>query len=194
MRIPLAEGAWLDHEPGWLGAGEADGLLTSLRDELLWEQRAIVVSGRPVLQPRLIAWAGSLGYRYSGQTLEPRPFSPSVARLTGRVSERARVPFNHVLLNRYRDGGDSMGLHADDEPELGRDPVVASVSLGTSRRFVLRPRRPRLGQPLGLDLGHGALLIMGGTCQGHYVHGIPRQQGIRGERISLTFRWLQRSA
>jgi alkylated DNA repair dioxygenase AlkB len=193
MRIALAEGSWLDHEPGWLGAGEADSLLAALREELAWEQRAIVLFGRPVLQPRLIAWAGSLGYRYSGQTLPPRPFTPSVARLIERVGERTGVPLNHVLLNRYRDGGDSMGLHADDEPELGVDPVVASVSLGAARRFVLRPRRRRLGSPLGLDLGHGALLVMGGTCQRHYVHGVPRQQGARGERISLTFRWLKRA-
>jgi alkylated DNA repair dioxygenase AlkB len=193
MRIALAEGAWLDHEPGWLDAGQADALFSSLRDEIAWEQRAIVLFGRPVLQPRLIAWAGSLGYRYSGQTLEPRPFTPSVAGLMARVRERAGVPLNHVLLNRYRDGADSMGLHADDEVELGVDPVVASVSLGIARRFVLRPRRRRLGKALGLDLGHGSLLVMGGTCQRHYVHGIPRQQGLRGERISLTFRWLQRA-
>jgi alkylated DNA repair dioxygenase AlkB len=193
MRIALAEGSWLDHEPAWLGAGEADALLAALREEIEWEQRAIVLFGRRVLQPRLIGWAGSLGYRYSGQTLPPRPFTPSVARLIERVGERAGVPLNHALLNRYRDGGDSMGLHADDEPELGPDPVVASVSLGAARRFVLRARRRRLGEPVVLDLGHGALLVMGGTCQRHFVHGVPRQEGAHGERISLTFRWLKRA-
>jgi alkylated DNA repair dioxygenase AlkB len=192
MRIALREGAWLDHEPGWLDTGEADRLLVSLQAELTWEQRAVLLFGRRVLQPRLIAWAGWFGYRYSGQTLEPRPFTPSVAELIKRVRQRARVPLNHVLVNRYRDGLDSMGLHADDEPELGADPVVASVSLGAVRRLIVRPRRPRLGAPLHLDLGHGALLVMGGTCQRHYVHGVPRQPAIPGERISLTFRWIQR--
>jgi alkylated DNA repair dioxygenase AlkB len=192
MRIALGDGAWVDHERDWLGAGEADQLLAALRDELAWEQRAIVLFGRRILQPRLIAWAGSIGYRYSGQTLEPRPFTPSVEALVERFRQRAGVPFNHVLVNRYRDGGDSMGLHADDEPELGTDPVVASLSLGAARRFVLRPRRRRRGAPLELDLGHGALLVMGGSCQRHYVHGIPPQRNAKGERISLTFRWLQR--
>ncbi len=78
--------------------------------------------GRRVLQPRLIAWAGDLGYRYSGQTLEPRSFTPAVERLLWRVRERTGVPFNHVLVNRYRDGGDSMGFHADDEQSSTRIP------------------------------------------------------------------------
>jgi alkylated DNA repair dioxygenase AlkB len=143
-----------------------------------------------VLQPRLIAWAGALGYRYSGQTLEPHVPTPSVAALMTRVVEQTKVPFNHVLLNRYRDGADSIGLHADDEPELGRDPVVATLSLGATRRFVVKPRRARLGPSRSLEVVHGSLLVMGGTCQRHYVHGVPRASGAVGERISLTFRLL----
>src|SRR5213592_2321689 len=122
MRIPLASGAWLDYDPGWLPPAEADETLRALRDELAWEQREIVLFGRRVLQPRLIAWAGSLGYRYSGQTLEPREPTPTTAALMARVSERTGVPFNHVLLNCYRDGSDRIGLHADNEPELGLNP------------------------------------------------------------------------
>ncbi|MBI1893755.1 MAG: alpha-ketoglutarate-dependent dioxygenase AlkB [Candidatus Rokubacteria bacterium] len=192
MRIPLVFGAWLDHEPGWLPPEEADSLLAALRDELGWEQREIVLFGQRILQPRLIAWAGDVGYRYSGQTLEPRPFTPAAQRLLARVRERANVPFNHVLANRYRSGDDSMGLHADDEPELGEDPVVAIVSLGTSRRLVIRPRRKGAPQRHDLDLSHGSLLVMGGTCQRHYMHGVPRQPGLQSERISLTFRRLLR--
>ena len=192
VHIPLAFGAWLDHEPGWLPSREADGFLTALREELPWEQREIVLFGRRVLQPRLIAWSGDVGYRYSGQTLEPRPFTPAARRLLAHARERAGEPFNHVLVNRYRSGDDSMGLHADDEPELGEDPVVAIVSLGTSRRLAVRPRRKDAGQRHDLDLGHGSLLIMGGTCQRHYVHGVPRQPGLQRERISLTFRRLLR--
>ena len=108
--------------------------------------------------------------------------------LSARVSERAGVPFNHVLLNRYRTGEDSIGLHADDERELGEDPVVATVSLGASRRLVLVPRRKSDGPRRAVDLGHGALFIMGGTCQRHFRHGIPREAAVRAERISLTFR------
>ena len=193
MRTALAAGAWTEHEPGFVGAGEADELLAALAEEMAWEQREIVIFGRPVLQPRLIAWAGDLGYRYSGQTLPPRAFTPAARRLLTRVCERVGVPFNHVLANRYRTGADSMGFHSDDEAELGPDPVVAIVSLGTPRRFVLKPRRASLDEGQSLALGLGSLLVMGGTCQRHYVHGVPRQAGVAGERISLTFRRLLRA-
>jgi len=192
VRIPLASGAWLDYDARWLPPDEADDALAALRDELTWEQREILLFGRRVLQPRLIAWAGDLGYRYSGQTLEPRALTPMAARLLARVRVQTDVPFNHVLLNRYRSGDDSMGLHADDEPELGPSPLVAIVSLGTARRLVVKPRRKQGRDRQDLELGHGALLVMGGTCQHHYVHGVPRQPGTGGERISLTFRRLLR--
>jgi len=151
-----------------------------------------VIFGRAVLQPRLIAWAGDLGYRYSGQTLEPRPFTPAARALLDRVRAHTGGAFNHVLVNRYRDGLDSMGLHADAEPELGPDPLVAIVSLGATRRLVIRPRRKQDRERHDLPLGHGALLVMGGTCQRFYVHGVPRQPAAAGERISLTFRTLLR--
>jgi alkylated DNA repair dioxygenase AlkB len=193
MRIPLASDAWLDHDGAWLSADEADAALAALRDELTWEQRAIVLFGRRILQPRLIAWAGDLGYRYSGQTLEPRAFTPAAGRLLERVRGQTGAPFNHVLVNRYRTGDDSMGLHADDEPELGPDPTVAIVSLGATRRLAIKPRRKQDRERHDLELGHGALLVMGGTCQRHYLHGVPRQAGAGGERISLTFRRLLRA-
>jgi alkylated DNA repair dioxygenase AlkB len=192
VRIALVRGAWLDHGPSWLTPEDADGLLATLRAELRWEQRAIVLFGRPIMQPRLIAWAGTIGYRYSGQTLEPRAFTPTLGRLLEGVRDRTGVPFNHMLANRYRDGRDSIGLHADDEPELGDDPVVATVSLGATRRLVLKPRRKADGPGRVLELRHGSLVIMGGACQRHYVHGVPRQPEVREERISLTFRWILR--
>ncbi len=193
MRVLLGAGAWLEHEVAWMPAAEADRAMDGLRNELRWEQREIVLFGRRLLQPRLIAWAGDLGYRYSGQTLEPHPFTPAVQTLLAGVRTRVDPRFNHVLVNRYRSGDDSMGFHADDEPELGPDPVVAIVSLGAPRRLVVKPRQPRDGGRRDLDLGHGDLLVMGGTCQRHYVHGIPRQAGVQRERISLTFRTLFRS-
>ena len=151
VRIPLERGAWLDHDPDWLSEDDADAALAALRGELEWEQREIVLFGRRILQPRLIAWAGEVGYRYSGQTLEPRAFTPAARRLLERVRAEAGAPFNHVLVNRYRSGEDSMGLHADDEPELGRDPRVATVSLGASRRFIVKPRRKGDGPRQDLD-------------------------------------------
>jgi alkylated DNA repair dioxygenase AlkB len=191
MQVPLALGAWLEIEPGWIPGPDADRLLATLREELAWEQREIVLYGKRILQPRLIAWGGERPYRYSGQTLEPRPMTASLLPLLEAVQIRTHVPFNHVLINRYRNGMDSMGFHADDEAELGENPQVATLSLGAVRRFVLRPRRGRELEPLQYDLEHGSLLIMGGTCQRQYHHGIPRQPSVNDERISLTFRWLR---
>jgi alkylated DNA repair dioxygenase AlkB len=191
MHDDLALGAWIEIEPRWIAEAAADQLLSTLRDELQWEQREIVLYGKKIMQPRLIAWAGERGYRYSGQTLEPRPFTAHVTPVLEAVRARTHVPFNHVLVNRYRDGNDSMGFHADDEPELGDNPQVATISLGATRRFVLRPRRGRETEPHSYLLEHGSLLIMGGTCQRQYHHGIPKQPSLSDERISLTFRWLR---
>lgn len=189
-RTELGHHSFVLHEPGWLAAAEARALLDDLRTSLSWERRSIVLFGKEVLQPRLIAWAGAVAYRYSGQTLEPRPMPAALEGIHARVCEAARAPFNHVLLNRYRDGADSMGFHADDEPELGENPVVASLSLGETRRFVLAARRGRGRWQWAL--GHGDLLVMGGACQHHYRHGVPKTSAAVGERVSLTFRLIVR--
>src|SRR6185436_10706051 len=109
-----------------------------------------------------------------------------------RAADTAQAPFNHVLANRYRDGNDSMGYHADAEPELGADPVVATLSLGQTRRFQLRAAQRGAGERARtLLLATGSLLVMGGTCQRHYRHGIAKELGTQlGERLSLTFRRL----
>src|SRR5689334_881579 len=118
MRTELALGAWLELQESWLSAAEAAQWQAALVAALRWEQRQIVLFGKPVLQPRLIAWAGELPYRYSGQTLEPRAWPAeltNIQTLCARVREFAGAQFNHVLINRYRDGKDSMGYHADAE-------------------------------------------------------------------------------
>jgi alkylated DNA repair dioxygenase AlkB len=191
-RIELFGGAWVELQRCWLAPSEATELADALVRQLPWEQRHIVLFGKRILQPRLIAWAGELPYRYSGQTLEPRPWPESVQALLARVNASAQASFNHVLINRYRDGRDSMGYHADAEPELGPDPVVATLSLGATRRFLLRRHAKGTGEaPLALALEQGSLLIMGGTCQRHYRHAIPRDTSEPvTPRISLTFRQL----
>jgi alkylated DNA repair dioxygenase AlkB len=190
-RLNLFDGAWLDLQSAWLGASDANELLETLVRDLAWEHRHIVLFGKQILQPRLIAWAGELPYRYSGQTLEPRPWPDAAHAVLTLVNATARFDFNHVLINRYRDGRDSMGYHADAEPELGPDPLVATLSLGASRRFCLRRHDKRSGEPpRTLLLEHGSLLIMGGSCQRHYRHAIPRAEGDPTQRISLTFRKL----
>ena len=190
MRKELGAGAWYAYTPSWLEAAEARALHAQLREQVIWEERAIVMFGRQILQPRLVGWAGALPYRYSGQTLEPRAAPPVLAALTERVSEAVGVPFNHVLLNRYRDGRDHMGRHADDEPELGREPVIAAISLGAHRRFRLEKKGQRVKRTL--DLRHGSLLVMGGTIQHRWYHAVLKEPGCDQERINVTFRWLQR--
>ncbi|HXU06487.1 MAG TPA: alpha-ketoglutarate-dependent dioxygenase AlkB [Polyangia bacterium] len=191
-RIALADDTWLDFEPDWLSADEAARSLDAVRSEVAWAEREIVLYGKRIMQPRLVGWAGDVAYRYSGQTLAPRPFTDTVRALADRVNEFAGTGFNHVLLNRYRDGRDNMGLHADDEPELGPDPVVATLSLGATRQLTIVPRRPRDGERRRVDLTSGSLLVMRGACQRRFRHGIPREPRVTGERVSLTFRLIVR--
>jgi len=186
--IALADDTWLDFEAAWLSADEAARCLDAVRGEVEWVAREIVIYGKRIMQPRLVGWAGDVPYRYSGQTLEPRPFTDTVRALTQRVNAFAGTHFNHVLLNRYRDGRDNMGMHADNEPELGPDPIVATLSLGTTRRMTLVPRRPRDGERRSIELTSGSLLVMRGACQRRFRHGIPREPRVTEERVSLTFR------
>lgn len=176
---------------GFLSASEAARLQRQLAEWLQWEQRAITLFGKPVLQPRLIAWAGTLPYTYSGLTLEPRPLDQPLEALRLRVCEQATTEFNHLLLNRYRDGADCMGWHSDNEAELGENPVVATLSLGARRRFLIKEKRrgdPPKRKPWSIELEPGSLLLMSGAFQHHYLHALPRQANVSAERISITFR------
>ena len=190
-RRDLGDGALTDYDPAWLPPERAAELMRALISSYEWEQRPINVFGKEVMQPRLIAWSGELPYRYSGQILEPRPFAEPLLELTREVSRIAGVEFNHVLLNRYRDGNDSMGMHADDEPELGRDPIIAAISLGAPRRFVMVHKKKKRDR-FSLILEHGSLFVMRGTMQHKFRHGVPKQKSVAAERINVTFRRLLR--
>jgi alkylated DNA repair dioxygenase AlkB len=193
QRIALSPRSWLELNHGFLTEQESPALLAALGSELSWEQREIMLFGKRIVQPRLIAWAGAVAYRYSGQTLPPCAPSPTLAGLMRRVEAATRGGFNHVLVNRYRDGHDSMGFHSDDEPELGENPVLASVSLGRTRRFVIHAKKKSSGiESRTLDLADGDLLVMCGAFQHELRHGVPKQPGIDAERINLTFRRLLR--
>jgi alkylated DNA repair dioxygenase AlkB len=170
-------------------ATEAGELFDQLRREIDWQQEEILLFGRRLPVPRRVAWHGDTGasYTYSGTRHDPLPWTPVLERVRSRVTGLTGAHFNAVLLNLYRDGRDGMGWHADDEPELGRDPVIASVSLGATRRFCLRHRR-RKDQRLDLSLTHGSLLLMSGATQHHWVHALPKTAVPVGERINLTFR------
>jgi alkylated DNA repair dioxygenase AlkB len=157
-------------------------------EEVPLAQESIVLFGRPVLQPRLSAWVGDAPYTYSGKTFAPLPWTPALAALRARVEADAGHRMNSVLLNLYRDGRDSMGFHADDEPELGPRPIIASVSFGATRRFLLRPKRREAEQRHELALTHGSLLVMLGATQQNWVHGVPKTTRVSEARLNLTFR------
>lgn len=171
-----------------LGSESHEELLATLIDELDWEQKHLVMFGKEVAEPRLSAWYGDKEYTYSGVTLAPRPMTPVLDRLRRLCEYRAGSRFNSVLANLYRNGRDSMGWHADNEPELGLEPVIASLSLGATRRFRFRHRRTR--EVVEHDLTGGSLLVMGGACQSAWMHAVPKQTRIAEARLNLTFRWI----
>lgn len=184
------DGSAVFHE--WvLGERSHVDVLTTLVESLDWEQRHLVMFGREVAEPRLSAWYGDESYTYSGVTLEPRPLTRELHELRTICEQVSSTKFNSVLVNLYRNGDDSMGWHADDEPELGPTPVIASVSLGATRRFRLRHRRTR--EIVEHDLTGGSLLVMSGASQSAWMHAVPKQRRITEARVNLTFRWIHSS-
>ena len=173
---------------------EADLWFSQLQTVIPWQQHRLQMFGRELNEPRLSCWMGEHGYRYSGKTRTPEPWQPLVRDICQRVSTICAQPFNGVLLNGYRDGQDSMGWHADDEAVLGRNPVIASVSLGSTRRFKLRPKAGHdRSEQRELHLSHGSLLVMAGEMQHHWQHALPKMAAVVQPRINLTFRWLMES-
>lgn len=186
--VPLTD-ADIAFDPGWLYPAEADRLQQGLRQQIAWENHRIRLFGREHDSPRLSCWIGDPGtaYRYSGTLFEPHPWPSLLHPLRDRLREELDVAFNSLLANLYRDGRDCMGWHSDAEPELGVEPVIASVSLGATRRFMLKHRRDPQ-RKLAIELPHGSLLVMTGTTQANYRHALPRTARPIGERINLTFR------
>ena len=167
--------------------------MTELIAECDWEARTLHVMGKKVTQPRLMAWAGRVPYHYSGQTLFPLEPGPILKSLWVEVEAREAMTFNHVVINYYRDGADNVGMHADDEPELGENPRIVAVSLGAKRRFLLERKRKPRGEPrTSLWLGHGSYMVMGGTLQHTWRHALPKVKGDCGPRLNITFRNLLR--
>lgn len=191
MRIDLP-GADVTLLRGWLPAAQADAWLAELLAGIGWEVHRIRLFGREVDSPRLSSWIGDpqASYRYSGTRFEPRPWPAPLVALRGRLATETGVAFNSVLANRYRDGRDAMGWHSDDERELGPAPLIASLSLGATRRFAFRHRHDRALRR-ALELAHGDLLLMAGRTQALYQHALPRTARPVGERINLTFRKIE---
>jgi len=162
-----------------------------LRDETPWRQEHMTFGkDNQVPLPRVVAWYGDPGanYYYSGIHNEPLPWTDTLLELKRKCD--AILPesrFNSVLLNYYRDGHDSIGFHVDNERDLVDNSVIATISLGTPRTFVMKSKAGT-GEVHKVDVEDGSLLLMYGRCQKEWLHGIPKQADVIGPRISLTFR------
>ena len=171
-------------------AQTAEAVMNQLINEVPWRAENIVVWGQAYAQPRLTAWYGDDGtnYTYSGIHLHPLPWTPTLIDIKNRIEKIAATDFNSVLLNYYRNHRDSMGLHSDDEPELGSRPIIASLSLGEERTFILKHKTRRDLKSVRLQLASGSLLLMKGETQHCWKHGIEKEKLPCGPRVNLTFR------
>lgn len=171
--------------PGWAGASLDD------LGELAWASTTVRVFGRTMPAPRLTCWYGDAGatYGYSGHAHNPAPMPPLLAVLRDALEHATGARFNSCLGNLYRTGWDSVGWHADDEPELGPEPVIASLSFGAERTF--RVRAGTSGPSTAVVLRHGDLLVMRGRAQTDYQHSIPKTERPVGPRVNLTFRLIK---
>lgn len=186
------EDGLLFYLPNWLSLPQAESLYVELKHELCWSQDQVFVYGKWHDIPRLQAWYGDsdTGYQYSGKTLTPLPWTPGLQMLRHRI-EALGLPINSVLANWYRNGLDKMGWHSDNEKELGAEPAIASVSLGSTRSFHLKHKST--GQRINLELSSGSLLVMAGTMQAHWQHALPQRKRVEQGRINLTFRHVQQA-
>ena len=179
-----------EYWPGFLDAKETASCFAALQSKIDWHTPRVFVYGRWIDSPRQSAWYGDRGavYRYSGTINEPIPWLPELENLGERLNDFCKSEFNSVLANHYRSGSDSMGWHSDDEKELGLEPVIASISLGGARRFLLRHRRRKELQTHEITLESGSLLLMRGESQRAWRHSIPKTRRTVAPRINLTYR------
>ena len=168
--------------------------MARLQETLPLRQEELLLFGQSKPTPRLTSWHGDPGcvYTYSGREFTPEPWTTALERLRDYLKWRTGHSFNSVLVNFYRNEKDSMGAHSDDEAELGPSEdniVIASVSLGQKRRFVLESKANK-SQKIDYQLGEGNLLVMGGTTQRFFRHSLPKTRKATGARMNLTFRWI----
>ncbi len=198
QRISLSDGELVLIE-NWLPDSEADNYFESLQKTISWEQSLIKIAGREIKIPRLNAWYGDSDarYAYSGRQFDPLPWLPALLALRDKAqielnhwqsSDNKQAQLNSALANLYRNGNDSVAWHADDERELGSKPQIASLSLGESRRFMLKHATKKQLKTTELILNHGSLLLMLGNLQAHWVHCVPKTKHSIGARLNITFR------
>lgn len=188
--ITLCSSSSLHYIANFIKAEQATLLLEKWIDEMLWEQSNITLFGKQVKIPRLNTWYGDKPYAYSGTRFEAQPMPAELAMLKEKVEKASGLEFNSVLANWYRNGEDCMGWHSDDEASLGEDPQIASVSLGATRRFILRQKINKSNKHV-VELQHGSLMLMLGRTQSLWQHALPRTKKSHDSRVNLTFRYIK---
>lgn len=181
--------ATIIYYPSFFDNTQSEAIFNELMQRVPWQQDDIKIFGKIHAQPRLTALFGNDGkpYSYSNITMQPQPWNPLLLKIKTQVEELVQTNFTTVLLNLYRDGKDSNGWHADNEKELGINPVIASLSFGAPRIFHLKHNlQPQLKQSIVLE--SGSLLLMKGRTQHFWKHQIPKTAKPIGARINLTFR------
>ena len=188
MNKLIIDDGWILFEEEFYTQKESEDLYVNLLETLNWNQGEIVLFGKKYLTPRLEAFYAdkNLNYSYSGQQLVKQDFNSILLKIKNKLEEKSGFTFNSVLANYYRDGSDSNGWHADNEKELGKNPLIASLSFGTERRFDMKHMNSN--KRLKIALKSGSLLIMGGEIQHHWKHQIAKSKRINSGRINLTFR------
>ncbi|MFV5695005.1 alpha-ketoglutarate-dependent dioxygenase AlkB family protein [Flavobacterium sp. LB3P122] len=186
LHLPDAE---IVYYPAFFNKEEADSIYAELINDIPWQQDEIRVFGKIHPQPRLTALYGNEGkpYSYSNIKMQPHPWNSLLQKIKSRIESVCDTTFTTVLLNQYRNGKDSNGWHADNEKELGINPVIASVSFGAERTFQLKHNSEK-DQKKSIVLEHGSLLLMKGTTQHFWKHQIPKTTKPAGPRINGTFR------
>ncbi len=179
--------------PDFFSKEESDLLFERLKTEVDWKQEPIVIFGKQVMQPRLTAWYSDLDkeYSYSGITMKGKGWSQTLLTIKERIEKISGVIFTGALLNFYRDEKDSMGWHKDDEKELGKNPVIGSVSFGAERIFKFQNIKNKELQT-SINLTHGSFLLMSGPTQHFWKHSIPKKAQTIGPRINITFRVIKK--
>ena len=186
---PKLPGATIRYYPNFLAKDVADSYFSELLDTIPWQNDPITVFGKTYPQPRMTSLHGHTTdpYGYSGVVMQPNPMTKTLKEIETKIQTLCDERFTTVLLNLYRTGKDSNGWHADDEPELGQNPIIASVSLGAERYFHLKHKNDKT-QRLKFALAHGSLLLMEGSTQHYWKHQVAKTAREVEPRINLTFR------
>jgi alkylated DNA repair dioxygenase AlkB len=164
---------------------DAESLKNLLIEKIAWQQTYVNFGQGDKAVPRLVSLYGESQYSYSGVKLTPNPWEKSLIQLKEKTEELAEVSFNGLLLNYYRDGRDSIGMHCDNEVGLGRTPTIGSLTFGDTRPFIMKHNTTK--ERISIELNSGDLLIMHGNSQSDWKHGITKANNV-GPRVNLTFR------